>query len=151
MSAVDYTGIQNALETALTEDVRTNAARIYVEEEPQFGLMDAERVVAVFLEGRSAPAREQGLNMGKRTRFHLRASAWVFAFSLESFRKSCEARNDLLGAVEQVLMDNRTLGDKIATLWLEGGAMFSARAGGNTGPFVAGAEVSFTMEVQAIN
>lgn len=150
MAAVDYVGIRAQIEAALNADVRTSDARVYVEEEPQFGLSDYKSVIAVFMDNRITPVMEQSVSAGKRTRFNLRVSFWVVAFSLESYRKACDARDVLLGDLELVLMDNRTLADKVATSWLEGGEMFSARDPQNA-VFTAIAEVVMVLDVSAIN
>ncbi len=150
MAAVDYVGIRTEIETALNADARTSSARVYVEEEPQFGLSDHQSVIAVFMDNRSAPATEQSVSAGKRTRFNLRVSFWVVAFSLDSYRKACDERDTLMGQLELVLMDNRTLGGKVAASWLEGGEMFSARDPRNA-VFTAIAEVVMVLDVSAVN
>lgn len=150
MAAIDYTGVANAIEAILKADSRTNPARIFVEEEPQFAIMDSQQVIAVFLDSRQAPAGQQVLSQGKRTRMLLRMPIWVLAFSLEGYRRACELRNTVLGNLELVMMDNKTLSGTVATSWLEGGDMISARdSSGST--WVAGAESVLTAEVSAIN
>ena len=84
MAVIDYAGIRNELKTLLEADTRTKDARIYVEEEPQFGLSDAQSIIAVFMDSRSAPPPDQSLSAGKRTRYFLRMSLWVVVFSMES-------------------------------------------------------------------
>ncbi|MDZ4347913.1 MAG: hypothetical protein U1E51_36360 [Candidatus Binatia bacterium] len=150
MSAVDYQGIRDEIETVLSADARTEGARVYVEEEPQFGLSDHQSVIAVFMDSRGAPSGEQSVSAGMRTRFNLRVSFWVVAFSLDSYRKACDERDGLLGQLELVLMDNRTLGGKVAASWLEGGEMFSAKDP-QSSVFTAIAEVVMTLDVSAIN
>ena len=150
MSAINYTGIQDALEALLLADTRTNVAKIFVESEPQFDLMGAQQVIAVFLTGRTAPAGEQVLSQGKRTRMLLKMPIWVIAFSIDSYRRACELRNTLLGNLELVLMDNKTIGGTVATSWLEGGDMVSAHDG-QGGMWTAGAESLLVAEVSAVN
>lgn len=150
MAAVDYVGIRDQIEAALVADARTSNARVYVEEEPQFGLSDQQSVIAVFMDNRTTPADIQSVSAGKRTRYLLRISFWVVAFSLESYRKACDERDALVGQLELVLMDNRTLGGKVTTSWLEGGEMFSARDPQNS-VFTAIAEVVMVLDVSAVN
>ena len=150
MAAVDYAGIRDQLKTILEGDTRTSNARIFVEEEPQFGLSDAQNIIAVFMDSRSAPPTDQSLAAGKRTRYFLRMSLWVVVFSLDSYKAACDLRDTLLGNLELVLMANRTIGDKVASSWLEGGDMVSAREPSNQA-FVAAAETVLVAEVSAIN
>jgi hypothetical protein len=88
------------------------------------------------------------LAAGKRTRYHLRTTFWVFAFSIESFARACDLRDALLGDLELVLMDNRTLGGKVAASWLEGGEFVSARDA-STSVYVSAGEIVLISEVQA--
>lgn len=150
MAAVDYSGIRDKLKDILEADARTSGARIFIEEEPQFGLADQQAVIAVFMDRRDAPAPSQGLAAGKRTRYFLRLSLWVVAFSLENYKGACDRRDEVLGNLELVLMANRTIGDKVTSAWLEGGEMFSARDAQNT-VYTAAAETVLVCEVQTIN
>jgi len=147
---VAYTTIQNALETILKADARTNVARIFVEEEPQFDIMDSQQVIAVFMERRVAGPKDQQLGLAKRTRYHLTITIWVLAFSIESYRTACDLRNTLLDNLELTLMDNRTISNTVTTSWLEGGVMISAKDP-QKGVFTAAAETILTAEVSAVN
>ena len=150
MAAADYAAIRDQVESVLTSDARTSTARIYVEEEPQFGLADAQQCIAVFTNRRRAPAGDQVLGAGLRTRFALELLFVVVSFNLESYRKACDERDALLGNLELVLMANRTLNGTVATLYLDGGEFFSARDP-QSNTFVAVAEVNVVAEVSAIN
>lgn len=149
MAAVDYTNVLTQLESILKADSRTNIARVFVEEEPQFGISDTQYAIAVFLDGRSAPDSEQTLSKGRRTEYQLRIPIWVFAFSIESYRKASELRNTLLDNLELTLSENRTLNAAVTTLWLEGGDMVSARDA-NSNVFVAAAETVVVAVVSVI-
>lgn len=154
MAAIDYKGIRDALEDILSAktaaDEPLDGARVYIEEEPQFGLSD-NPAIAVFLDTRTAPDGEQSISRGTRTRLHLRGTLWVVAFSLDSYRKACDERDALLGQVELILMANRTLNEKVSTLWLNGGELFSARNPQQESAYVSVGEVIMTMDVSAIN
>jgi hypothetical protein len=150
MTPVDYQGIRDEIEAILQADERTRDARIYVEEEPQFGLGDNQKAIAVFMETRSTPENMQSLSEGRRTRMNLKVTCWVIAFHLESFRKACDERDSLLNKVELVLMDNRTLNNKVSTSWLIGGELFSGRNRQDT-VFTSVAEVVLMLDVSAIN
>ena len=146
---VDYAGIRTQLKSLLNADARTSGARIYIEEEPQIGLPDAGLAIAVFSLNRSAIA-SQPASFGRQTIYNLRTALWTFCFSMESHEKACELRDTLLGNLELVLMENRTIGGKVASSWLDGGEIFSARHP-DTGIFVAAAETVLVSEVRAIN
>ena len=148
MAAIDYAGIEDQLKTLLEADASLNGTRFYVEEEPQFGLQDA-KAVAIFLHSR-APDPEQSLSAGKRTRNIIRLSLWSVFFSIESYRVACTGRDALLGALELVLMKDRTVGGKVASSWLEGGQFQSARDDSNSA-FAAAAETILVARASAIN
>ena len=150
MAAVDYQGIRDEIETFLAADARTEEARVYIEEEPQFGLSDYQKAIAVFMDNRTTPVEMQSVSAGLRTRYLLRISFWVVAFSLENYRKACDERDALVGQLELVLMANRTFGGKASTSWLEGGEMFSARDPQGS-VYTAIAEVVAVLDVSAIN
>ena len=94
---------------------------------------------------REAPG--QPLAAGKRTRWHVRLSVWAVGFA-NTFEKAAKERDDLVGSLELVLMNNRTVGGKVAAGWLEGGEFISVRdqSMGN----YALAETVFVGEAQAI-
>ena len=151
MAAIDYAGIRDGLKTILNADALTAASRVYVEEEPQFGMADAGGgVIAVFSDGRTPDPAGQPLANGKRTNYHVNHTLWVAMFNMESFKAAADARDALLANVELVLMKDRTIGGKVAASWLEGGQMFSARDGG-TNTFVAAGEIKLVAQVSAIN
>ena len=149
MAAIDYAGIRSQLKTLLEADARLAGVRVYVEEEPQIGLSDVQKAIAVFTDTRVAVA-DQSMSAGKRTRYNLRTSLWTVFFDMTSYSAACDGRDGVLAQLELVLMDNRTLGGKVTASWLEGGELFSARSPqGNT--FVAAAETVLVSEVSAIN
>lgn len=151
MAAIDYVGIRDGVKTILDADALTSASRVYVEEEPQFGMADASGgVVAVFMDGRVPDPTGQSLASGKRTNYHVSLTLWVAMFSMDSFKAAADARDALLANVELVLMKDRTIGGKAAASWLEGGQMLSARDSvSNT--FVAAGEIKLVAQVSAIN
>ena len=150
MAAIDYADIRDQLASAIAGDARTSAARVYVEEEPQFGIADAQTVVAIFTNARTAPDGEQPIAAGKRTRQWIDMLLVVALFNMESYRKACDMRDDYLGALELVLMDNRTIGGTVATAWITGGEFYSARDPSGSGAFMAVAEVNLRCEATSI-
>lgn len=150
MPAIDYAGIRNGLKTILEADALTAAARVYVEEEPQFGMADAGGgVIAVFMDRRVA-ITGQSIAAGKRTNYHVYLTVWVAFFSMDSYKVAADGRDGLLANTELVLMKDRTIGGKVTASWLEGGQMISARDGGSNA-YVAAAEIALVAEVSAIN
>lgn len=155
MSApIDYAGVRSAIETILqgaaAEGGTLEGSRVFIEEEPQFGLPDEGVGIAVFMDSRVANDEKQFMSAGKRTRYDLRLSFWVIAFNMGNYRQACDDRDRILGALELVLMANRTLGDTVESSKLEGGEMFSARNAQNS-VYTAAAEVVLTVQVSAIN
>ena len=150
VAAVDYAGIRDQLKTILEGDATLSGVRVFVEEEPQFGLSDQQKAIAVYMDRRTAAAADQNLSAGKRTRYMLRATLWTVFFSLESYKVACDGRDSVLGALELVLMANRTIGGKAASSYLDGGELISAQDASN-GVFVAAGETILMMEVSAIN
>lgn len=148
MAAIDYSGVEDQLKTILEAAATMAGVRVYIEEEPQFGMMDHQKAVSIFLHSRT-PSAGQSLSAGKRTRYDVRYSLWCTFFSLESFKIACAGRDALLGAVELVLMADRTIGGKVNSSWLEGGQFLSARDEG-VGVYVASAETILVANASAI-
>ena len=151
MSADDYIGIRTQLTTIFAGGALTSGVSVFIEEEPQVGLADLGRCIAVFSMNRTAPPGEQNIASGKRTKWHWRLGVWVLAFSFTSFEEACVVRDTLLSNTELVLMKDRTIGGKANMLWLEGGEMYSARDDGGSGVFMAAAETVLVIDVSAIN
>lgn len=149
MAAIDYAAITRQLAQILNEDSDIEGTRVFVEEMPQIGLMDAGVAIALYLLGRQ-PHPQQVAAAGKRTRFIVRISVVCLGFDAGSFLEAEQKRDDLIGKVELVLMRNRTINGKVAASWLEGGDFASAQAPGGA-PFVAAGEINLMAEVSAIN
>ena len=150
MAAVNYSGIRNQIKSILEGDARTSNARVYIEEDPQFGLADAERAILICLDRRTAPPGAQRLAAGLRTQYHLQCVLITVYFSMESFEQACVGRDALLGQMELVLMANRTIGGLANSSWLEGGEMFSVRNPQNN-VWAAVAETNLVIDVEAVN
>lgn len=149
MAAVDYTGILAQIKTILEADALTNNAHVVIEEEPQFGSMDHQRVVALFAERRS-PHEGQSLSAGKRTRYLFHVSVWSTFFAAESYAVACAGRDTLIGNVELVLMKDRTIGGKATTCWMDGGELLSARSPSGD-VFVSAGQTLLVVDVSAVN
>src|SRR3990167_5566547 len=149
MSAVTYTAILSALKAIFEADARTSGARVFVEEDPQFGLSDAGKAIVLTMMNRS-PTSGQPLAAGKRTRYMARIGIWSVGFDMASFNDACVKRDALLGQTELVLMDNRTISGKVTAAQLEGGEFMTVRNPGEN-VFCAMAETVVSAEVAAIN
>lgn len=126
MAAIDYTGILSTLATLLAADSRLAGVRIFVEEDPQFGLADQGKAIVLTLVNRSSSSG-QSMSAGKRTRYSVNIGAWSVGFDMASFNDACIKRDAVLGALELVLMDNRTISGKVTSAQLEGGEFMSVR------------------------
>lgn len=149
-TAIDYSGIRNQLKSIIEGDALTSGTRVYIEEDPQFGLPDAQKVILICLDRRTAPPAAQRLSSGLRTQYHLQGTLVTVFFSMESFEQACVGRDALLGNLELVLMKDRTIGGKVTSSWLEGGEMFSVR-NPQSNIWAAVAETLLVMDVQAVN
>lgn len=147
MAAIDYEGIRNGLKAIIEAASGTSNARVYIEEEPQFGLMD-QPAVAIFLMNRNARDAQQSLSKGTRIRFDLRCELWVMAFHLESYERACVERDRLMANLELALMSDHTIGGKANTSNLQGGEMVSGRNGGD-GVFMAASQIILMIDVTA--
>jgi hypothetical protein len=153
MARVNYHGILQAMKTIFENDSRTSEGRVFVEQDPQFGMADNPKAVCLVLNNRVSSAG-QPIAAGKRNRFDVFVSAWSVGFSAESFEKAAEVRDEHLGQMELVLMDNRKLRvDDVEygeAVQLEGGRFMSAKDD-NGMIFCALAEIIVKVQATAIN
>ena len=147
MARVDYYAIEQEIKTVLEADAALAGVTVTIEEELMFG-SESTPWIGVYLDRRDAPPALQRLGAGQSTRFLLRFPLWCWEYHLESITKAIQRRDDLVGKIEVALMKNRTLSGKVATSWLEGGELPSARLPEQAG-FVSGAEVILVAEVSA--
>lgn len=147
MAKVDYYGIVNEIGTILSTDTELLGVQITIEDEPP---LDSGPWVAVYLESRT-PTPGQSMSAGTRTRYQLRMSVWCWQFSIESTGRAAQLRDELVGKVEIALMKNRTLNDKVGSIWLDGGQLLSEQIKSDSiSGFIAGGEVVVLAEVVAI-
>lgn len=148
MAAVDYAGFIRAIRTTLSAQPELANVRIYLEEDPQFGLPDQGIAIAIYLLGRT-PHPRQILAAGKRTRFLVKVAVTCFGMSLERFEQAEANRDALLSNVEMVLQRDRTFGGKVDMAWIEGGDFASAKAPGGI-CFVAAADTIIIADASSI-
>jgi len=145
VAVVDYHGLLTTLKTLLEADASLAGVPIRVEEDPTFDLSGAGRALVLTLASRrEAPG--QPLAAGKRTRWHVRIGIWAVGFGL-TFEEAARQRDDLVGALELVLMNNRQVSGKWAAGWIEGGDFLTVRQA--EGSFAL-AETIFVGEALAI-
>ena len=126
MAAIDYHGILTTLKTLLEADATLAGVPVRVEEDPTFDLAGAGTALVIMLNSRrESPG--QPLAAGKRIRWHIRVSVWSVGYGL-SFEEAAQRRDSLVGALELVLMKNRTVSDKVGAGWVEGGDFLTVRA-----------------------
>lgn len=147
MAKVDYYGIVNEVGNILNADAELLGVQVTIEDEPP---LDSGPWVAVYLESRT-PTVGQSMSAGTRTRFQLRMTVWCWQFSIESTARAAQLRDELVGKVEIALMKNRTLNDKVGSIWLDGGQLLSEQIKSDSiSGFIAGGEIVVLAEVVAI-
>ena len=146
MAAANYHDLLAGLQQIFEGDPRTRDARVFVEEDPQFDLIGAQKCILLVLNSR-IPTGGQPIAAGKRTRWNVKIGVWACGFGI-SFEQAAQIRDELVGQIEVVLMANRTIRDKVATSWLDGGEFVSVR---NEQHMFASAETILVAEVTAAN
>lgn len=149
MAAIDYSGIIRQLVTIFGAESETQGVRVFVEENPQFGMADNGRAIAIYLLSRASHPN-QVFAANKRMRYMIRIAVTAFGFHIENFQEAEKLRDVLLANVELVLMRDPTIGGKASTSWLDGGEFASAR-GPHDSVFVAAADTILMVDATAIN
>ncbi len=144
MARADYFAVLEAIEAQLKADEDLAEATILVEEDLSFQPGDT---VIIYLERREAPANQQGLSAGKRTRFLVTFSVWCYHFALDT-RPAMKKRDDLIGRVEVALMRDRTYRGSVESSYIDGGNFASGRTEG--GLYMAGAEIRIVADLISI-
>src|SRR3990167_3473965 len=148
MARVDYSAIEDAIETVLKADANLAGVKYLVEEELVMGTGD---IIGIYLEDRNAPEGMQSVSAGKRTRFLIRFSVWCWHFGIaKNKRLVMEKRDDLLGKAEIALMGNRNLNDTVNTSWLEGGEFESGKDEAGR-QFMSGGQIILTADATAVS
>ena len=142
MPRVDYWSVLEETATVLRDALFET--QVVVEEPLQLALEMTPRV-GVYLDSRTYPA-SQPLAAGRVARVELRLSVWAWCGSLE-LKAAVKARDELIAQIEEALMLNRTLNDRVDTLWLEGGEMPSSQLPDSNG-YISGGEVAVHIELR---
>jgi hypothetical protein len=151
MSAVDYWGVREAIKAAILGWTATENIYVHIEDEFLYS-SEATPAVVIYLDSRDAVDEEQVIRAGQATRFMLRFTLYIHAYSLEGSAQAIKQRDETLAQVELALMNDRTLSlhdgtSKIIQGWLAGGEMFSGRT--EEGEELASAEIQYVAAVNA--
>jgi hypothetical protein len=147
MARANFQAALDAIKTLLEANI--TGLTVFVEQDPVFGLSDMGKAVVVLLRNRTLSGN-QGMAAGKTNRWSVFIQLWVTGFSAESYKKAAEIRDELLGEVELVLMQNRTLSGTVGQLQLEGGVFQNAQ-NDSMSAFGASAELMLKAEITAVN
>lgn len=152
MAAPNYAAIRTAIKTAIDAANLSVAGpngnvtpKVTIEESLFVGASDNVALVGIFMTGRR-PSVGQPLAGGQRGRYLVDLTLWALYFDMQSLENAIARRDELLAAVEQVLMRDRTYSGATASAWLEGGEVFAAKDA-QPFPFVAGGEIKLVCEI----
>ena len=143
MAKADYWGVKNEVMQILRAEL--DNVTVVMEQDMQIAA-EMTPWVCVYLEGRDIPAG-QPIAAGRVTRVRVRLSIWVWCHSLE-LETADRERDRLLGEIELILANNRTLNEKVDALWLEGGELPSTKDPGSPG-FFSGGEIKISSDMRA--
>lgn len=125
MAAIDYYNIKAQIKSIIENDGDVSPAVVEIDKDLWLS-PEMSPGVYIYTTGRSAPSERQQLRAGRGTVYEIRHTLIVLHHSFESIEKASELRDDFLGALEVVLMKDRTLNGAVETMWLEGGDMGAA-------------------------
>lgn len=143
MAQVDYFAI--AEEIAEIIRAANPSMLVAVEEEVLVG-PDNSPAVCVFIDRREVPS-SQPIAAGLKMRVIIHFSIWVWTYCL-SVPDAIRERDVLIGKIELLLMQNRTIHEMVDMLWIDGGDLPTARLPDSSG-FTSGGEILVRAEVMA--
>lgn len=146
MARVDYYALEEAIRTQLKTTATLADTTILIEEEV---MMQPGNVVVIYLDRRDAPADEQVISAGRRTRFNIKFTIACYHSGLDK-SVVMEQRDDLLGKVELALMADNTFSNSVDASWIEGGDFENARNQGGTAGFVSVGTIELIAQVSAV-
>ena len=145
MAAIDYWNIETTIRDTIATGIGS-ASNVYVTAEVVQPMDTSRPWVAVYLKNRTAPA-EQPIAKGTRQRYSVEFSIWCWVWTLNKPEVAAEARDDLIGTVESILMGNRKMSDTIENGTIHGGE-FGTAEHPKTGTLLGG-EIIFRADVTA--
>jgi hypothetical protein len=118
MAGPDYGAILDEIETLVV----TGIPGVRVKQEPElFEGIESGPIVGVFIVDRQAPPEAQRMEAGRSLHIDLKLSILCAQWSIASVRDAKLRAISLAGDVEQVLMANRTLNERVRRMILTGG------------------------------
>lgn len=143
MAKADYWAVEKELHALL--DSRLNDCTVVMEQDMQVAA-EMTPWVCVYLNGREVPS-SQPIAGGRVIRVRVRFSIWIWCHNME-LGSAVMARDALLGEIEMILAENRTLNNTVDGLWIEGGELPSVKDPGSPG-FFSGGEIVISSELRA--
>lgn len=143
MAKVDYFAIAEELAEIIRADMPD--VMVVVEEELIVG-PDNSPIVAVYVDRREIPAN-QPMAAGLKMRVVPYFAVWVWTYGL-NVKEAIKQRDSVIGDVELLLMQNRTINDMVDTSWIDGGRMPTAMLPESSG-FTSGGEIIVRAELMA--
>jgi len=149
MGAIDYKAIREAIRDAiLADDVLGQPGKnVVVEIEP--GMIDSiERTpwIGIYLDRSDAPSGKQVLRAGTSIDFDLHFILAVAEHSIEGTAQACLLRDEIVRALELVILRNHTLGGTVRMCWQNGTTFENGRT---ESICIATAFIDLICEVQA--
>lgn len=150
MAKIAYYSIQAAVRTILMTGLTGQAATNVYIERPRPLSCDLDPFISIFGRGRSAPADRQYIASHTRMSIEWQLSIWVWANALtdDTLAGAIQARDNYLGDIEILIMQNPTLSATVDSAWCEGGDMDTGKDA--RGLYVGG-EVLVRVLVDAVN
>jgi hypothetical protein len=151
MAVVDYYGIKTQLKAIIDADATLGSGNSNVFVEPK--MVNSPELcpwVGIYGINRTASDAEQSLAAGLRTSYQYSVLLIVVHYNPEDIALASKARDDFMGSLEVLLMQNRTIGGKVESSWINGGTLSSAEIGTdrNIG-FISAAELELVCRVTA--
>lgn len=143
MAKVDYFAVAEEIAEIIRADMPN--IMVAVEEELIVG-PDNSPVIGVYIDSREVPS-EQSISAGRRMRVIPHFSIWVWTYSL-NVKEAIRERDGIVGEVELLLMQNRTINEMVEMIWIDGGQLPSARLPDSSG-FTSGGEILVRAEMTA--
>ncbi len=144
MAKIDWYGFAEQFQTAIQDALPT--LMITIEEARPVG-PDANPSATIFIKGRRVPDELQTISSHTRTRYIIEMTIWVAAWHLEGFRKACEMRDDLIGDIEDVLLNSANWSSFADAIYIDGGDLETADQNetGQRG-YYAGGTINFRVD-----
>ena len=144
MAKIDYNGIKDELKSVILAANLSVDHEVSIEGDILFDNFDT----LIDIEIDSRELQTAYISQGTKIRLNLLVTITVWAKHFEQ-SVSKKIRDDLMGELEVVLLQNRTLNDKVDTLWLLGGQNVAAYIEDEQA-FVSAGEVKINIESEII-